>query len=204
MNHGIKTKKDRVHIEANPTPDRFQSLIFPSGFTKYDRYTSIYTRKEELTHFVEKNGRVALALLDNQVIIGFAVLDYPEETERWARLGGKIVMALKAVEVLREERNCGIARKLLFPLFSDVGLEEKIVYLTAYSWTWDLEYSGLSLWGYRNMLIALYSGFGFIESGTNELNICLKPENIFMVRKGKNVVQKIQEKFKWLRFGVSI
>jgi GNAT superfamily N-acetyltransferase len=200
----MKIQKGRVRIEANPTLDRFQNLIFSSGFKKYDGYTSIYTRKDDLEHFVAKKGRVALALLDNQIIIGFAVLDYPNEKERWARLGGNIVMELKAVEVLREKRNRGIARQLLTPLFSDVGLEEKIVYLNAYSWIWDFDYSGLSLRAYRNMLINLYSGFGFTASLTNEPNSCLKSENIFMVRTGKNVLLKVQKNFKWLRFGVSI
>lgn len=204
MNHCRKIKKGRVHIEANPPLDRFQNLIFSSGFKPCACYTSIFTRKEDLEHFVAHNGRVALALLDNQLIIGFAVLDDPNEKDRWARLGGGIVMALKAVEVLREKRNRGIARKLLTVLFSDPGLEEKIVYLTAYAWSWDLDYSGLSLQAYRNMLMALYSDFGFSAAVTNELNICLKPENLFMVRKGKNVHQKDLEAFKWLRFGVSI
>ena len=194
----------RVHIESHLTLDRFHELILASGFTKYERYTSLYTRKEDIAYFVEKRRNIALALLDNQTIIGFAVLDYPEENERWARLGNEIVMVLKAVEVLREFRNQGIARQLLTHLFSDVGLDAKIVYLTAYSWTWDLDYTGLDVLSYGNMLMTLYNGFGFTKYPTNEPNICLKSENLFMVRMGKHVVQKIQEKFKWLRFGVSI
>jgi acetoin utilization protein AcuA len=153
---------------------------------------------------VVNKGRVVLALLDNQIIIGFAVLDRPDETERWAKLGGEIVLALKAVEVLRGQRNQGIAGQMLTRLFADAGLEDKIVYLTAYSWTWDLECSRLSLAAYRTMLINLYAGFGFTTAVTNDPNICLKPENIFMVRKGKNVFQTVQKKFKWLRFGVSV
>ena len=113
-------------------------------------------------------------------------------------------MALKAVEVLREFRNQGIARQLLTHLLSDAGLEDKIVYLTAYSWTWDLDYAGLDPLSYGEMLVSLYAGFGFKAQLTNDPNICLKPENIFMVRMGKNVVHGIYEKFKWLRFGVSI
>lgn len=194
----------RVHIESHLTLDRFQELILASGFKKYERYTSLYTRKEDIAYFVEKRRNIALALFDNQTIIGFAVLDYPEENERWARLGNEIVMELKAVEVLREFRNQGIARQLLTHLFSDGGLDAKIVYLTAYSWTWDLDYAGLGVLSYGAMLMTLYNGFGFKKYPTNELNICLKSENLFMVRMGKNVDPRIQEKFKWLRFGVSI
>jgi acetoin utilization protein AcuA len=204
MNHCRQIKKGRVHIQANPPLDRFRNLIFSSGFKSYACYTSIFTRKEDLEYFVAHNGRVVLALLDNQVIIGFAVLYSPDKTQRWARLGGESVMELKAVEVLRGQRNRGIARQLLTLLFSDAGLEEKIVYLTAYSWTWDLACSGLSLAGYRNMLVNLYAGVGFTIALTNDPNICLKPENLFMVRKGKNVLQNVQTSFKWLRFGVSM
>ncbi|MBA3012503.1 MAG: N-acetyltransferase [Proteobacteria bacterium] len=177
-------------------------MIFASDFTRHEHYTPIYTRKEPLENFVEKGGHVALAILNNTTIVGFSVLDYPDEKERWASLGGQIAMELKAVEVLRELRNNSLARLLLTHLFSDTQLEEKIVYLAAYSWTWDLAYSGLCVQSYRNMLICLYASFGFIEYTTNEPNICLKPENIFMVRMGKNVCQKIREKFKWLRFDI--
>lgn len=41
-----------------------------------------------------------------------------------------------------------------------------------------------------------------MECRTNEPNICLKPENIFMVRTGHNVPQKIKDDFKLLRFGI--
>ncbi|MBU0973524.1 MAG: N-acetyltransferase [Proteobacteria bacterium] len=177
-------------------------MIFAPDFTRHERYTPIYTRKEPLENFVEKGGRVALAVLNNTTIVGFSVLGYPDENERWARIGGQIVMELVAVEVVREFRKNALARRLLAHLFSDTRLEEKIVYLAAYSWTWDLAYSGLCVQSYRNMLIRLYSAFGFLAYATNEPNICLKPENIFLVRMGKHVCQEIREKFKWLRFGI--
>ncbi|MFA5903191.1 MAG: hypothetical protein WC836_04605, partial [Desulfobacula sp.] len=55
---------------------------------------------------------------------------------------------------------------------------------------------------YRDMLISLYSPFGFTVLKTNEPNICLKSENIFMVRIGRKVPRKIQDDFKLLRFGI--
>ncbi|MCK5836291.1 MAG: GNAT family N-acetyltransferase [Desulfobacula sp.] len=198
----IETNKGRVHIESKLTLDRIQELIFASDFTNQGRYRSIYSRKEELESLVKKGERISLAILNNKIIIGFAVLDYPNSEERWARVGKNIIMELTAVEVLREHRNQGIAQHLLSSLFSDPALEQKIVYLTAYSWTWDLTFLGSSVQLYRDMLVSLYAGFKFLEYPTNEPNICLKPENIFMVRVGENVLQEIQEDFKWLRFGI--
>lgn len=200
----IEIKKSTVRIESKLTLDRIQDLIFASDFRSHARYTSIYTRREILECFAEKGANITLAILDNKIIVGFAVLDYPNVKERWAKLGGKVVKEVKAVEVLREFRNLGIARLLLSRLLLDSKLEQKIIYLTAYSWTWDLDYSSLNLQSYRNMLIHLYAGLGLTEYLTNEPNICLKSENIFMARVGKNVPQKIQENFKWMRFGVSL
>jgi len=48
----------------------------------------------------------------------------------------------------------------------------------------------------------LFEPFGFVEYQTNEPNICLKPENVFMGRIGKNVSLEVQNDFKWLRFGM--
>lgn len=196
-------KMSRVYIESKVSLDRIQELIFSSDFTSHTQYRSIYTMRESLEFFTGKGGSVTLAILDNKIIVGFAVLDYPDSKGRWAKISRKAIIELKAVEVLREFRSQRIARDLLFHLFCDPGLEHKIVYLTAYTWTWDLKYSGLSAQVYRNVLIDLYSEFGFIEYLTNEPNICLKPENIFMARVGKNVSQNIQEEFKWIRFDLS-
>jgi len=203
INKSIKTKMGIIHIENNLTLERIQDLIFDSDFTSHTLYRSIFTRKATLERIVGRGGSITLALLDHKTIVGFAALDYPDTKERWSGIGDNIVMELKAVEILRGLRNNGIARHLLSHLLSDPALEEKIIYLTAYSWTWDLDYSGLSIQSYRDILINLYAGFGFIEFTTNEPNICLKPENVFLVRIGKNVLQKHQENFKWLRFGLS-
>jgi len=200
----IKTKMGIIHIETNLTLKRLQDLIFDSDFTSHALYRSIFTRKATLERIVGRGGSITLALLDNKTIVGFAALDYPDTNERWSGLGDNIVMELKAVEILRELRNNGIARRLLAHLLSDPELEKKIVYLTAYSWTWDLDYLGLSVQSYRNILIHLYASFGFLEFPTNEPNICLKRENIFMARVGKNVLQNSREAFKWMRFGLSL
>lgn len=179
-------------------------MAFSPDFTTHKQYTSIYTQKERFEQFVKKGGSVTLALFDHKTIIGFAVLDYPDDEDRWARMDQKDIMEIKAVEVLREFRKQGIARRLLYHLLSDPELEHKIIYLTAYSWTWDTVYSGLTIQSYRNMLMNLYADFGFMEYLTNEPNICLKSENVFMARIGEKVPQKIREEFKWLRFGICV
>lgn len=53
------------------------------------------------------------------------------------------------------------------------------------------------------MLIHLYAKSGFLQYMTNEPNICLKPENIFMARFGTNISKEDRDRFKWLRFGIA-
>jgi acetoin utilization protein AcuA len=198
----ILTKKGVVHIESNSSQDCIQDLIFASDFTSHKQYRSIFTKKATLERILGRRGKVALALLDDKTIVGFAALDYPDTKDRWSRLGEKIMMEVKAVEVSRQIRNHGIARHLLSALLLDPELEQKILYLSGYSWTWDLDYSGLTAPAYGKMLVQLYTDFGFFEYPTNEPNICLKPENIFMARVGKNILPKALENFKWLRFNL--
>ena len=83
------------------------------------------------------------------------------------------------------------------------GIEEKIIYMVGYSWTWDLKGTKLSGQGYRRMLVRLFERFGFKEYETNEPNVSLRPENILMCRMGQNVSQTIKDRFKWLRFGLT-
>jgi acetoin utilization protein AcuA len=198
----IRTGKGRVSIETNVGPDHFQDLVFDPGFTGFGRYTPIYTEKKSLETIIQKGGQVSLALLNSWNIVGFCVLAFPESCERWAGLGLQHMKELAGIEVVREFRGAGIAQRLLSRVLSDPQREHEIVYLTGYSWTWDLEYSGLSAEAYRRMLVHLYSQFGFKEYLTNEPNVCLKPENIFMARIGVKVPHEVRENFRWVRFGV--
>lgn len=203
ISKGIEIKNSKINIESL-TLDRLQALIFAPDFTTDNQYTSIYTQKETFERFLKKGGCVTLALFDHHIIVGFAVLDHPDAHDRWARMDETGIMEIKAVEVLRKFRQQGIARQLLYQVLSDPKIEQRIIYLAAYAWTWDTVYSGLNIQSYRNMLIDLYADFGFIEYLTNESNICLKSENIFMARIGKKIPQKIREDFKWLRFGICV
>jgi acetoin utilization protein AcuA len=156
---------------------------------------------------LEKNARepdanVTLALTDSGEIIGFGVLTYPEADGRWAKLNSRTMMEVKAIEVSRAWRSVGVGKNIINMLISHPHIEEKIVYMVGYSWTWDLDSTQKTTQQYRRMLIKLFEPFGFLEYQTNEPNICLKSENIFMGRVGDNVTKEIQDKFKWLRFGI--
>ena len=200
----LPTANGDVHICSYCRPDEVRQYDFDSEFDARADYKSLYTRKQSL----EKDARhsdanVVLALARRQRIIGFGVLDYPGTHERWLDLGPQIMMEIKAVEVARSWRSAGIAAQILKLAVDHPRVEDKIIYMVGYSWTWDLAGTKKTAPDYRAMLMRLFVSCGFQEYQTNEPNVCLKPENVFMCRVGKNVSQTIKDRFKWLRFGLS-
>lgn len=165
-------------------------------------YQPIYTQKRTLERFAATGGSVSLALFRNRIIIGYAVIGPPPTDSRWAKARCCKILELKGIEVARHFRNQGIAGCLMTHFFSGAVHDDRIVILSAFAWLWDIVHTGMSCEGYRNMLTNLYAGFGFESFQTNEPNVCLKPENIFMARIGKNISTKDRERFKWLRFGI--
>jgi acetoin utilization protein AcuA len=112
-------------------------------------------------------------------------------------------MEVSAIEVCLSWRSFKIASAILKTLVAFPQVEEKIVYMVGYSWTWDLSGTRKTAQLYRQMLINLYSRQEVKEYKTNEPNICLKSENLFMCRLGDEINQTIRDRFKWLRFGLS-
>jgi len=186
------------------TPADIQAYRFDKQFGIHAQYKSIYTKRETLEKYAARpDANVVLALAENQRIVGFGVFSHPDPDERWAQLGPGVMMEVKAVEVSRELRSCKIAGDLVHLMLGHPRIEAMIAYMVGYSWTWDLDGSGMTAQQYRNMLIRLFSPQGFVELQTNEPNICLKPENLFMGRIGSSISERVRQDFKWLRFGVS-
>lgn len=199
-----QTALGEVQIRAFTTPAEIRSYQFDKQFGTHAQYKSIYTKRATLEkHAAVEGANVVLALAGGSRIVGFGVLNYPRSDERWHELGPKLMMEVKAIEVSREWRSTGIAEHIMEMLLSHPDIEKMIVYMVGYSWTWDLDGSGKTALQYRQMMIRLFSPHGFVELQTNEPNICLKPENLFMGRVGKEVSAEIKQRFKWLRFGVS-
>lgn len=198
-----KTPNGEVVIRAFCTPGEIRGYSFDRQFGTHAHYKSLYTKRESLERMAgQADSNVALALAQGKDIVGFGVLAYPDADERWSEMGD-LMMEVNALEVAREWRSGKIARGLIQMLLSHPQLEEKIIYFVGYSWTWDLDGNGMSAIEYRQMMIHLFEPFGFQELQTNEPNICLKPENIFMGRIGAKVTEEEQHRFKWLRFGLS-
>lgn len=196
----------QVRICAFDSVEAIRSVSFDCHFGAHAQYRSLYTKRESLEQQVQTaDARVVAAVTDDSCIVGFGVLGYPRSDERWAELtkdGNQVMMEVKAIEVSRPWRKARIAHAILAALMQHSLIEEKIAYMVGYSWTWDLEGKGLSAQQYRGMMAHLFATQGFTEYETNEPNICLKPENLFMGRVGQYVSAETQTQFKWLRFGI--
>jgi acetoin utilization protein AcuA len=200
----VPTPTGDVLIRSFCHPDEINQYAFDSQFRVYDDYKSLFTRPESLAKSAALAGaNVVLALVESKNIIGYGVLAYPDSGERWAELGPKIMMEIKAIEVCRTWRSLGIAPRILKRMLRHPDIEDKIIYMVGYSWTWDLAGTHMTAGQYREKLCDLFQSFGFQEYETNEPNVCLKPENLLMCRIGKNISRMVKDRFKWLRFGLS-
>ena len=200
----VSTSFGELRIRSFCTPDEIRQLSFDHQFGTHAHYRSLYTKRESLERKAEQpDASVVLAIADSKRIVGFGVLAYPDPEERWAQLEPKLMMEVNAIEVSREWRSKKVARGIVQMMKVHPKIEDKVAYFVGYSWTWDLDGNRMTAQQYRQMMARLFEPFGFEEYQTNEPNICLKPENIFMARIGENVSKELQNQFKWLRFGMT-
>src|SRR5208337_364515 len=193
----------KLSMYAFASPDEIRRLSFDGQFGEHPDFRSIYTRSASLRkRAAEEDANVVLAVTDKENIIGFGVLAYPEPDQRWARLEPRVMMEIKAIEVARHWRQMGVGSVLVKEMLSHPMVEEKIIYFVGFTWTWDLKWTKVTASQYRQMMISLFKPFQFNECKTNEPNICLDADNLFMCRIGKNISDSLLDDFKWLSFGV--
>ncbi len=200
----LSTSLGELRIRSFCRPEEIRNLRFDRQFGTHAHYRSLYTKRESLEQKAEQpDTSVVLAIADSAHIVGFGVLAYPDPEERWAGLQPLVMMEVNAIEVSRQWRSRKIAKGIIQMMMVHPLIEEKIAYFVGYSWTWDLDGNRMSAPQYRQMMAQLFEPFGFQDYQTNEPNICLRPENIFMARIGENVSRDVQNQFKWLRFGMT-
>jgi acetoin utilization protein AcuA len=200
----LSTSLGPLAIRSFCSTDQIRQLDFDPQFGTYAHYRSLYTKRESLEQkAAQPDTSVVLAVADARHIVGFGVLAYPDPEERWAQLEPRLMMEVNAIEVSRDWRSQKVARGIVQMMMVHPRIEEKIAYFVGYSWTWDLDGNRMTAQEYRQMMSRLFEPFGFQEYQTNEPNICLRPENIFMARIGAGVSREAQNRFKWLRFGMT-
>jgi acetoin utilization protein AcuA len=199
-----ETRFGSIQIRSSCTAADLGGLEFDAGFSSGTGNKSLFTGSESIKlQAKQPDTNLVLAVSGDNHVIGFAILAYPDHGERWADLGPGIMREVKAIEVVRRCRSAGIAGGMLKMLLDDPRIEDRIIYMVGYSWTWDLSGARMTAAQYRQMLLKLFKPHGFEPYQTNEPNICLKPENLFMCRIGQTITGMIIDRFKWLRFGLS-
>lgn len=198
----IQTPNGAITICPRCVPGFFSNLKLDAGLGNFAHYSSIIQKLDVFEKVISgKDGRVAVALKESNIVVGYLVCWYPDRAERWSRLG-ELMYEMGAIEVSRNFRHMQIAQKMITLILDDDFFEDKIAYMNGFSWHWDLDGSGLTMAEYRKMMMRLLKGYGFQEFYTNEQNIALREENIFMARIGSRVSAEQQQKFRNLRFGI--
>ncbi|MGO9569561.1 MAG: N-acetyltransferase [Desulfomonilaceae bacterium] len=198
----IETPKGTITIYPRCASGFFSSLKLDAGLGNFSHYSSIIQKLEVFEKVSSsKDGKVGLALREDNIVVGYLACWYPDQAERWSKLG-ELMYEMGAVEVSRNFRHLQIAQKMISLILVDDFFEDKIAYMNGFSWHWDLDGSGLTMAEYRKMMMHLLKGHGFQEFYTNEPNIALREENIFMARIGSRVPAEQQQMFRNLRFGI--
>jgi acetoin utilization protein AcuA len=186
-------------------PDEIAALNFSRAFMGYATYDPIISKKESLLAAAARpEANVTLAYTTEHEIIGLSILDFPAPEERWFRVGEKAMMELAVIEVSKPWRSAGMAAALLHLAVDHPRKEERILYMVGYSWTWDIGTIGRSAIDYRNGLISLFAREEFALFQTNEPNVMLRPENLFMARIGNQVSPETAKRFKMVRFNLDL
>ncbi len=198
------TSLGELRVRSFCSPQEIRQLSFDRQFGTHAHYRSLFTKRESLERKAEQpDANVVLAIADSAHIVGFGVLAHPDPEERWAELQPRMMMEVNAIEVNRKWRAQKVATAIVQMMMVHPLIEAKIAYFVGYSWTWDLDGNRMTASQYRQMMMRLFEPFEFQEYTTNEPNICLKPENIFMARIGSDVSVQTRQAFKWLRYGQS-
>ncbi|MBU1712220.1 MAG: hypothetical protein KKD47_03855 [Proteobacteria bacterium] len=192
-----------ITIKSFCSPDDIASLSLKDTFVESSNYNPILSKKESLiSASLQQDANVTIAYTDDRKIIGISILQYPSPEERWVKIENRVMMEVSVIEVATKWRSKGISKKLFELLFGHPLKEDRIIYMVGYSWTWDVAGTDISVIEYRNMLINLFSHFEFRIYPTNDPNVMLRPENLFMARIGANISENVQMKFKLLRFNL--
>ena len=193
-----------ITIRSFCSPDQIELLSLKETFVESGRYNPILSKKESIIDAaVQPDSNVTLAYTEDKKIAGIGILRYPHSDERWSKIEDRVMMEVSVLEISCMWRLRGISKKLLGLLLDHPLKDDRIIYMVGYSWTWDTGGTGKSVIEYRNLLINLFSHFGFGIYPTNEPNVMMRPENLFMARIGANISENIRKKFKLVRFNLN-
>lgn len=200
----LDTPRGPVELVSYLSPPEVDALILDEGIGVFSRYRSILTSKDSLRAQAEDpGGNLTLALAESGGrIVGYCVCRPPQAGDRWAELDPPIMYEVFG-ENARGWRDLGLMKPMLKMVVDEPENATRILYIVGYSWHWDTDHTKKSLQQYRDTIIHLLSPLGFKQFPTNEPNVSLRAENLFMARIGEKVEKPIRRRFTNLLFGIS-
>ncbi|OEH86966.1 hypothetical protein BHU72_01535 [Desulfuribacillus stibiiarsenatis] len=178
-------------------PDTIRELEFHHELVAFRTPAEQKTALIEISELPE--GRI-IGAIDGNTLVGYITFHYPDPFERWAEGNMDDLLELGAIEVSKEYRAFGLAKKMMKIAFMDPEMDNFIVISTEYYWHWDLKNTGLSVWDYRKIMEKIMSSVGMEYFATDDPEICSHPANLLMARIGPNVPMESMETFDNLRF----
>jgi len=190
-----------VHIRTHCSPEFVDGLELDEGLGVFPQYRSIIRDKETLKEVAALDGaNLVIAYTEEKKIVGYIAFANPSPLERWGKNGRGLLYELGAIEVSRQWRRLGLAKKMVEIALEGDEWEDKILLLTGFSWHWDMPETGLTKPGYRKMLMHIFEPFGFRHFYTTEPNVMMDTANILMARIGARVSDEDWERFLDLLF----
>lgn len=198
----LATAQGPVDLVAYVAAEQVEALELDPGIGTFASYRSILTSKESLMHQALFPGaNLCLALHEGKRIVGYCVRRPPLTGERWASMDPPILYEVFG-ENARGWRGSGLMKPMLSLVANEPANEDRILSIVGYSWHWDLDETKKTLQQYRDTIIHLLTPLGFRQYPTNEPNVSLRPENLFMARLEERVEKPIRRRFTNLLFGI--
>jgi len=142
-------------------------------------------------------GRVLVAHRGRH-LVAYLTFHPPESDCRWASLPCGKILELGGVEVARDFRGMGLARRLMDQAFAPPDFDDVIVYAQALTWCWDLEGSGMGVADYRQMILRLFGAYGFESYITDEPNVRYDRTSFLLARMGPRTPTTLVKEFQAL------
>lgn len=187
-----------------------KGIVYVEGPVK-DSYLETLTMNELLTNFRspdrQKQALIKITNLPDgmiylarheQEIVAYVAFHHPDEFSRWSK--HPRILEMGGIEVSPAWRQCRLAENVLQLAFANERLEDFIVITTEYCWHWDLKNTGLSLWGYQQVLTKLFGKVGLKKVTTDDPDILEHPANVLMVKIGQKVSKEDIALFERMRF----
>lgn len=194
----LNNKGKKIIVEGPVTAEFFANCKFDSGLIAF---RPAEQQHKALINVVKScpEARMIIAREDN-LIVGYAILVFPDPLERWSEVNLENLLVLGAIEVSDNFRGHNIAKSLLKVTMMDDAIEDYIVITTEYHWHWDLKKTGLSIWGYRDVMEKVMQAGGLVWHATDDPEINSHPANCLMARIGKRVKYDDVLEFNRVRF----